>query len=107
MKNSRKLHQEAQQEENDLVYLGKMNQVLREKRLEKWEDWKDKILTSSYVVIYDENIGQGKITMVLDKEGLKETTIDYFPKANKLLIRKDNRWIKQGLNWLINNLITK
>jgi hypothetical protein len=30
--------------------------------------------------------------------------LDYYPKANKVLIRKENKWIKPGLNWLYKNL---
>jgi len=30
--------------------------------------------------------------------------IDYYSKANKLLIRKENKWVKPGLQWIINNL---
>ena len=30
--------------------------------------------------------------------------LDFYPKANKLLIRKQNKWIKPGLNWLLNKL---
>jgi len=107
MKNSEKLHIEAQKEDNDLAYLGKMQQVLREKRLEKWDDWKDKILLSPFVIGYEENISQGKITMTISTDKLEEQTIDFFPKANKVLIRKRNEWNKMGLKWLITNLIPK
>lgn len=31
--------------------------------------------------------------------------LDFYPKANKVLIRKQNKWIKPGLNWIYNNLI--
>jgi hypothetical protein len=30
--------------------------------------------------------------------------IDYYSKANKILIRKENKWIKPGLQWIIHNL---
>ena len=32
-------------------------------------------------------------------------TIDFYPKADKLLIRQENRWVKSALNWLIENLL--
>jgi hypothetical protein len=31
--------------------------------------------------------------------------VDYYPKADKILIRKENRWIKPGLSWLIANVL--
>lgn len=30
--------------------------------------------------------------------------IDYFPKSQKLLFRKSNRWIENGYRWLEDNL---
>lgn len=30
--------------------------------------------------------------------------LDFYPKSNKLLIRKDNEWKKPGLNWIMKNL---
>ena len=33
--------------------------------------------------------------------------LDFYPKANKVLIRKDNKWIKPGLNWIYKNLLTQ
>ena len=33
--------------------------------------------------------------------------IDFFPKANNLLIRNQNKWKKPGLKWLIKNVIDK
>ena len=31
--------------------------------------------------------------------------IDIFPKANRLLVRKDNRWHSGAVRWIINNLL--
>jgi hypothetical protein len=30
--------------------------------------------------------------------------VDYFPKANKVLIRKENSWKPHGLKWMLDNL---
>ena len=101
MKKSEQLRKEAEQEENDLVAMGIYNKVLREERLERFENYIDKLLRAGFDVT--EIAGQGKFTIKPTDFG----TIDYFPKANKVLIRKDNQWIKGGLRWLIKNLLTE
>jgi hypothetical protein len=95
------LKQLLTEEDNDLKALGIHNQILREKRLEKFENYREKIFVSPKVEFYSEHSDQGKVTLVTFEFG----TIDYYPKANKVLIRKDNKWIKPGLNWLIKNLL--
>ena len=103
MKNSERLKKEADTCDNDLAYMGKMKQVYREQRLEKFQD-ADYIsrLKAKGLSVKELNYGT-KITIgdKTDKFGI----IDYFPKANKVLIRKDNRWIIGGLNWINQNLI--
>lgn len=32
--------------------------------------------------------------------------IDYFPKADKILIRKTNSWYNQGFSWILRMLLT-
>ena len=31
--------------------------------------------------------------------------VDFYPKSNKLLIRQQNKWINNGLEWLVNKLL--
>lgn len=31
--------------------------------------------------------------------------LTYYPKSNKLLIHKENKWLNDGLKWIIKNLI--
>lgn len=100
MKESKKLILQAGEEDNDLKAMGILNKVIRAKRSENFVDkWLD-ILTESYTVL---NPSEGKFTTYNTSEG----TLDYFPKANKLLIRKTNKWIKPGLRWIYENLIPK
>lgn len=103
MEKSEKLRREAQLEENDLVYMGKMNQVMREQRLERFEPWIKELQESTEVISLEEFSAQGKFTINTDSFGI----VDYFPKANKLLIRRQNKWIKPGFKWIRENLIAK
>lgn len=87
----------SQYEENDLKALGLMIKELREQRSEKFINGWLQPLQIMYEVVTDNN---GKYTITTQDYGI----IDYFPKANKILIREENRWIKPGLRWIINNL---
>ena len=42
-------------------------------------------------------------SFTLEMDGMG--TVDFYPKSNKVLIRKDNKWINQGLQWLIEKLL--
>lgn len=90
---------QAASEDNDLKSLGLYNKALREKRLERFENYKEELLTLGHKIREFE--GQGKFMIENTKFGI----IDYYPKANKVLIRKDNKWIYGGLRWIIKNLI--
>lgn len=96
-KKSELIMEEAQKEDNDLKYMGMANKALRESRSEKFEDeWLPKI-EKLYQV---EKRNNGSYSIHTGLFGI----IDYYPKANKLLIRTQNEWEKPGLKWLITNL---
>lgn len=99
MKESERLRMLAQQEDNDLVAMGVYKKVIREERKENFEGYKDAFLLKGYDLTECEV--QGKITINPTALGV----IDYYPKANKVLIRKQNTWKPQGLKWLIENLL--
>jgi hypothetical protein len=103
MKKSEELKIKAQQEENDFAYLSKMTKSMREARLERFEDGYAEKLESNNCIVIPFN-GQ---KIVIDTQTNKYGVIDYFPKANKILIRKDNKWVLQGLRWINDKLLTK
>jgi len=93
MKKSEELKSQSQQEDSDTKSFGLLCKSLREKRSEKFvEGWLEPLKLR-----YDVVENNHKFTIVTQKYG----TIDYFPKANSVLIRKDNQWIKPGLKWII------
>ncbi len=97
MKPSEKLKAEAQEEENDLAALGLYTKALRAKRKEKFEDdWLAKLEAQTEVIKRD----NGSYTFN-SKYGL----IDFYPKANKLLIRRQCKWIKPGLKFIIHYVL--
>lgn len=97
MKKSEELQLASQQEDNDLKSFGLACKALREKRSERFEDDWLPVLKQRYPI---EERNNGSFTITTQEFGL----IDYFPKANKLLIRKENNWIKPGLRWIVTNL---
>lgn len=99
---SEELKKLADAEDNDLKALGMYAKHLREKRFEKSDAFIEKIKAKGYPVEYIE--GSYKFSIDTDFEKEKYGIIDFFPKVNKILIRKRNKWIKPGLDWLLKNL---
>lgn len=97
MSKSEDLIKKSQEEDNDLKALGLMTKAIREKRQERFEDILE-LLNQKYDIITREN---GSYSIFTDKFGI----LDYFPKANNLLMRKNSKWIKPGLKWILNNLL--
>jgi hypothetical protein len=97
MKKSQKLIIEAGMVDNDLSALGKYTKSIREGRAEKFEEvWLGALKEKTEVELRD----NGSYTFD-SKYGI----IDFFPKANKLLIRKKNKWIKPALKFIVENII--
>ena len=101
MKKSEQLRKEAQSIESDIAYLGAANKIMREERKERFEEeWLPLLREKTAVEYY---FIPNNYTMKHNNFGI----IDYYPKANKVLIRKQNKWVKPGLQWLIKNFELK
>ena len=98
---SQELKQQAQQAESDFEYMSLMKKSLREARLEKFEQYVIDIERKGYDISY----ANYKFTIDTDAQSEKFGVIDFFPKANKVLMRNENTWVKPGLNWIIKNLL--
>jgi len=98
MKKSEYLQQAFNTEENDLKALGIGKQLIRETRKEKFEDfWLSKLKDKTSVIFEEQN---GRYIFQIENKGI----IDFYPKANKIHIRKTNKWIQPGLKWIIKHL---
>lgn len=96
MKKSEKLKQIAQQEDNDLVSMGIMKKSFREARLEKWDErgYTARLEALNYTVIPFDG---AKVSIDTNKDyGI----VDFYPKANRLLIRNTNKWRSYGFVWI-------
>ena len=97
MKKSEELEIASQEEENDIKSFGLRCRALRERRSERFlEDWLPLIKLRFSV----EERSNGSYSITTEDYGV----LDYFPKANNLLIRSDNKWKKPGLKWMIRHL---
>lgn len=101
MKKSEELRIEAATEESDFASLKLHAKAYREERKEEFEDkWLQLLLEKVSVTL---DVTSGKYTMKHKRVG----TIDFFPKANRVLVRYENRWINRGLQWLIKHFELK
>jgi hypothetical protein len=99
---SKKIEFQAACEESDYKALSLHTKSIRQARLERFEDYIVPLEKKNCIVIPFN--GQ---KVVIDTQTDTFGIIDYFPKANKLLIRKTNDWKTQGLKWLNINIIQK
>jgi len=102
MKRSEILHQEALEEENDSKAFSLHYKAMREVRLERFEEhnYTEQLEKKNCIVV---PFNGTKIT--IDTQTDKWGVIDYFPKANKVLVRKDNEWKTTGLKWINENIL--
>ena len=98
---SEELRKQASKAESDFTFMSLMKKSLREARLEKFEKYIIDIERKGYDIAY----ANYKFTIDTDSQSEKFGIVDFYPKANKVLIRKQNTWIKPGLAWIINNLL--
>lgn len=103
MKKSEELREEAAREDNDLKAMGILNKSMREGRLERFEENFLPQLEKLYDIVHHPD--QHKYTIDTDTQTNKYGIIDYFPKANKVLIRRTNKWKKPGLQWIHKKLL--
>lgn len=96
---SEEIKKQIETEDHDLKIVGLYTKILREERFENFENYKEKLLELNYNI--SEFEAQGKFTIEPTEFGI----VDFYPKSNKVLIRKENKWIKGGLRWIIVNLL--
>jgi len=103
MKKSDKLFVEAEQEENDFRYWSKIYDAEREKRKENFEDnFLPTIKNSPHVLSIEERMS-GSMLMIEFSDGVK---IDYYPKKDRVFIKKLCHWKSYGKTWILNKIST-
>jgi hypothetical protein len=95
MKESERIRLEAADDKSDNDYrdVNYIRKIKRAERRESFEQYTLPLLKGKYNVIQKDN----QFDILTNKFG----RLIYYPKANSLLIVKDNYWIKSyGLNWI-------
>lgn len=101
MKESEKLKQQSAEEDNDLIAMGIGKKIIREERIEKFEEkWLKK-----FQLKFGDNINWVP-TMYCYRINDNGKIIDFYPKANKLFIKEKNNWVKPGLKFLVKMYFT-
>lgn len=98
-KKSEELMWRAAEETNDLRAMGLYSKVLREQRYERFEE--DYLPRLKELVPIEFSVDK----YVIDTKRFGK--LDFYPKVNKVLIRKENQWKKPGLKWLLTNIKKK
>lgn len=95
MKKSEELMIQANQAEDNFKYMALYSKSIRQKRLENFEDnYSYRLIEKNCLVKqYD---GQ---KVVINTQTEEWGIVDFFPMADKVLIRKENAW-RTGFNWL-------
>jgi len=86
--------------DNDFRALAESTKRMRDERAQRFSDeWLEPLR---------QRVGEIAHDSAMEKYSFEHAPygkIDYYAKANKLLIRERNQWIKPGLKWLIKNVI--
>lgn len=94
------------QEENDIVAVGKYKKYVREVRSERFDDKYLIILKNNYKIEHLEKMGCYRIDTIPKTYGI----VDFYPKSNKLFFHSEktkprHAWKGQGLKWILDYLI--
>lgn len=77
--------------------MGTRNKHIRNRRL---QDFQNHVLGGLRAYMKVESRKNGSYTLHTKDVGI----IDFFPKSDKICFRSDNSWIKNGCEWICNNL---
>ena len=100
LKKSEILSKQAEESETVYQVMDLERKALREARLERFEDYIPRLEKQGCII----KPFNGQKT-VIDTQTEQYGIIDFFPKANKLLIRKENAWRKPALRFIIENIL--
>lgn len=95
----KRLEEDLTNTDNDFKALALHKQIIREKNSDRAQKYIDALAKAGYPVTFFED--KGKVMIEETQFGI----VDYYPKANKILIRKQSKWISAGAHWIIKNLL--
>ena len=100
MKESEKLKLDLAMTTDEFQRMALERKIIGAERVEQFEfRWLPKIKAKFPV----DNSIEYRFTIDTDTHG----KIDFYPKGNKVLIRKTNTWKKPGMKWIHNHLLMK
>lgn len=100
MKESEELRLKSMREDNDFKSMKLANKSMRQARVERFDSKYLEILEKHGAIVTPFDGIKVSIDTQTDQYGI----VDYFPKSNKLRIRKGNSWEPRGLKWIRTNI---
>jgi hypothetical protein len=85
-------------EDDEFAALRAMNKEMRENRLDNFKEKYLEILCKKFKV---DDKQDGHYIIYTELYGI----LDYYSKKNSLLIRKQNKWIRPALKWIVGNIL--
>lgn len=99
VKKSEDLRRQMAGEDNDIKAFGIGGKIIREARAENFDaEWLPKF-QEVCPIVFKEVLGCYQL------ENKKYGIMRYYPKANRLHLCQENRWVKPGLQWLVRNIL--
>lgn len=99
MKKSELLHRQADESDNDFQFWNFKTQAEKEEKFERFtEHHLPKIQQSEKVISVED---REHMFMIEFSDG---TRIDYYPKKDRVFIKKINHWKSDGLAWLLGKI---
>lgn len=99
MKKSERLTKEADEAENDFQYWNKRRLAKREEQLEMFEEKFLQTIKDSPKVKSVEHRPDQSLYMIDFEDGV---SIAYYPKKDRVCIKKTNHWKSYGRTWILN-----
>jgi hypothetical protein len=96
MKKSELLHRQADEADNDFQFWNLKTQAEKEEKLERFVEKHLPTIQQSENVVSVED--REYMFMIEFKDGTK---IDYYPKKDRVFIKKINTWKYNGLAWVL------
>lgn len=101
MKKSELLFKQADEADNDFQFWAKHHNAEREQRKEHFQEkFLPTIMESPLVVSVSER-QDGSMYIIEFTDGVK---VDYYPKKDRVFVKKLNHWKSYGRTWILNKI---
>jgi len=101
MKKSELLKIQADEEENDFRFWNIHHKAIREERIETFDEFFLPKIKDSHLVSVVESRPDQSLYLIKFSDGVE---VAYYPKKDRLCIKKGNQWKCNGRTWIMNKI---